>query len=156
MSFWSTVVTAGKQELATCATCRHTETKVGNRTWAVETHLEDPGMVFLSSQHRAEDGTYYGFERVAMPLATFRELVLAMGPVSAALEAQQRQLDEEQTEVACMEARATAGRQVDFCLVCKQEIDISVCHCGESREGHDAMRAGHTFTPMGCICGRTR
>lgn len=42
------------------------------------------------------------------------------------------------------------------CPSCWNAIDPETCHCGEERKGHGStIDVGHSFVPMGCVCGYT-
>lgn len=40
----------------------------------------------------------------------------------------------------------------EWCSSCGQEIDSTVCHCGDEYKSHTYFD-GHHFCPMGCVCG---
>lgn len=41
----------------------------------------------------------------------------------------------------------------EVCEGCNSEIDSSYCHCGQAEEDHGYYGNGHSFVPMGCVCG---
>lgn len=45
--------------------------------------------------------------------------------------------------------------ELPVCPGCGNEIDPDVCHCGITRENHNAWE-GHTFVPAGCDCGMAK
>ena len=45
---------------------------------------------------------------------------------------------------------SSPNTQIDFCPYCKNEIDATVCWCGDYRKNHTYE---HSFVPMGCTCG---
>lgn len=40
----------------------------------------------------------------------------------------------------------------DTCPVCLQEVDYSLCHCGNDYDDHNPMEDGHSPVPLGCTC----
>ncbi len=40
------------------------------------------------------------------------------------------------------------------CPSCNQDIDPTVCWCGDLRADHDRHWINHEFTPLGCDCKR--
>jgi len=42
------------------------------------------------------------------------------------------------------------------CPGCGQEIDPTICYCGNSPKDHDPFEMGHTFVPLGCDCLRDK
>lgn len=39
------------------------------------------------------------------------------------------------------------------CPGCQRLLDRDTCHCGIARDDHNALTVGHSFVPMGCVCG---
>ena len=43
------------------------------------------------------------------------------------------------------------AEEPERCLGCGEEIDPSVCHCGDYMDQH-TYNHGHSPVPMGCMC----
>ena len=50
-----------------------------------------------------------------------------------------------------MNASAKLDKE-SVCSGCGNTIEPDVCHCGVTRNDHNAWNEGHGFVPMGCTC----